>query len=193
MEASWVPAWPPKPESDPLPTHHLPGFPGKVGEGQIPPGVPVWLHEVEGKGWGGSVLLLCTGLGTRHLGQGIPQAVHGQEVAAFMQEGSSGRSSQSRHDGEKGKRQEETGEARRVRKCPSAGSWDWGWGRNGPRPSQVQAAGIGDCEGRNPSVLRSKLLIKHFTQLCPFPFEKSLRSRYSQPQPHSLGRVLQPD
>lgn len=35
----------------------------------MPPGVPVWLRGAEGKGWGGSVLLLCPGLSTRHRGR----------------------------------------------------------------------------------------------------------------------------
>lgn len=29
---------------------------------------------------------------------------------------------------------------------------------------------VGDGKGRDPSVFRSKLLIKHFPQLCPVPF-----------------------
>ena len=56
-----------------------PGSPGKVGEVQAPPGVPEWPREVAGKGWGGSVLLLCAGLGAGDLGQGLLQAVCGQE------------------------------------------------------------------------------------------------------------------
>lgn len=112
-----------------------------------------------------------------------------------MQEGSSGRSSQSRHDGEKGERHGGDGRSKggeRMSQCRHLGL---GMGKEWTQNVPVQAAGIGDGEGRDPSVLRSKLLIKHFAQLCPFPFEKSLRSRYSQTQPHSLGRVLvlQPD
>lgn len=112
-----------------------------------------------------------------------------------MQEGSSGRSSQSRHDGEKGERQEETREARGPRECPSAGSWDWGWG-NAP----VQAAGIGDGEGSNldgkgkgPFRPQIKTAYQTFHTTVSLPFEKSLGSRYSQTQPYSLGRVWQPD
>lgn len=110
-----------------------------------------------------------------------------------MQEGSSGRSSQSRHDGEKGERRgDERGKGgERMSQCWQLGL---GIGKEWTQNVPVQAARIGDGEGRDPSVLRSKLFIKHFAQLCPFPFEKSLRSRYSQTtQPYSLGRVLQPD
>jgi len=64
-----------------------PGSPGKVGEVQAPPGVPEWPREVAGKVWGGSGLLLCTGLGTRDLGQELLRAVCGLQMAASMQEG----------------------------------------------------------------------------------------------------------
>lgn len=84
-----------------------------------------------------------------------------------MQEGSSGRSSQPRHDGEKGERQEETGEARGARECPS---WDWGRGRNGPRMSQVQAAGIGDCERKGPFRPQIKTAYPNPSRNCvPYP------------------------
>lgn len=59
-----------------------------------------------------------------------------------MREGSSGRSSQSRHDGEKGERQKEMREARGVKECPSAGSRDWEWGRNRPRMFQCRQQGL---------------------------------------------------
>lgn len=66
-----------------------------------------------------------------------------------MQEGSGGRRFQSRHDGEKGERQEETGEARGGSRMSQ--HWQQGLGimREGIQNVPVLAAGIGEGEGRD--------------------------------------------
>lgn len=116
-----------------------PGSPGKVGELQAPPGVPEWLREVVGKGWGGPVLLLCAELGTWDLGQGLLEAVWGPEVAASAQKGASSRSSQPHHDCPHGRK-----ESPRRR-----------WERQGGRENvPAQTAGFVVGERRDLSVLR---------------------------------------
>lgn len=115
-----------------------PGSPGKVGEAWAPPGVPDWLREVPGRGWGGPVLLLCTGPGAGSWGRDFAGG-HGQEVAAPAQKGSGSRSSQPRHGCPVGDRSVPAGDGRE---------------RRGGREDVLAQVGIVAGEGTDPSVLR---------------------------------------
>lgn len=76
-----------------------PGSPGKVGEVQAPPGVPEWLREVVGRGWGGPLLLFCAGLSAQDLGQGLSAGSLWAGDGYFVgPKGSSSRSSHLCHD-----------------------------------------------------------------------------------------------